>query len=41
VDGRHDLGRPVAIRISVSSWQTTEADVDRTLAAFAGAAAPG
>jgi glutamate/tyrosine decarboxylase-like PLP-dependent enzyme len=28
-------GRP-AIRISVSSWQTTEADVDRTLAAYAG-----
>jgi glutamate/tyrosine decarboxylase-like PLP-dependent enzyme len=28
-------GRP-AIRISVSSWQTTGADVDRTLAAYAG-----
>ena len=28
-------GRP-AIRISVSNWQTTEADVDRTLAAYAG-----
>ena len=28
-------GRP-AIRISVSSWQTTDADVDRTLAAYAG-----
>jgi len=25
-----------AIRISVSNWQTTEADVDRTLAAYAG-----
>ena len=25
-----------AIRISVSSWQTTEADVERTLAAYAG-----
>ena len=28
-------GRP-AIRISVSNWQTTEADIDRTLAAYAG-----
>jgi glutamate/tyrosine decarboxylase-like PLP-dependent enzyme len=28
-------GRP-AIRISVSSWQTTDADVERTLAAYAG-----
>jgi glutamate/tyrosine decarboxylase-like PLP-dependent enzyme len=25
-----------AIRISVSNWQTTDADVDRTLAAYAG-----
>ena len=29
-------GRP-AIRLSVSSWRTTEDDVDRTVAAFAGA----
>jgi glutamate/tyrosine decarboxylase-like PLP-dependent enzyme len=28
-----------AIRLSVSSWRTTEADVDRTVAAFAGALA--
>jgi hypothetical protein len=28
-------GRP-AIRISVSNWQTSDADVDRTLAAYAG-----
>jgi len=28
-------GRP-AIRISVSNWQTTGADVDRTIAAYAG-----
>jgi glutamate/tyrosine decarboxylase-like PLP-dependent enzyme len=28
-----------AIRISVSNWSTTEEDIDRTLAAFAGAAA--
>jgi hypothetical protein len=27
-------GRP-AIRLSVSSWRTTERDVDRTIAAFA------
>ena len=26
-----------AIRISVSSWQTSEADVERTIAAFAAA----
>ena len=26
-----------AIRISVSNWQTTEADIDRTVAAFAAA----
>jgi hypothetical protein len=25
-----------AIRISVSNWQTTDDDVDRTLAAYAG-----
>ena len=25
-----------AIRISVSNWQTSDADVDRTLAAYAG-----
>ena len=25
-----------AIRISVSNWQTTDADVERTLAAYAG-----
>jgi len=28
-------GRP-AIRISVSNWQTSEADVERTLAVYAG-----
>jgi hypothetical protein len=28
-----------AIRISVSNWSTTEEDIDRTLAAFAEAAA--
>ena len=32
------VGR-AAIRISVSNWQTTDADVERTLAAFARAAA--
>ena len=26
-----------AIRVSVSSWRTTEADIDRTVAAFEGA----
>ena len=34
LDGRNDLGRPTAIRISVSNWRTTEADIDRTVAAF-------
>jgi aromatic-L-amino-acid decarboxylase len=29
-----------AIRISVSNWQTSEDDVARTVAAFAGAYAP-
>ena len=28
-----------AIRLSVSNWQTSEDDIDRTLAAFADAAA--
>jgi cysteine sulfinate desulfinase/cysteine desulfurase-like protein len=27
-----------AIRISVSNWQTTEEDIDRTVAAFSAAA---
>jgi cysteine sulfinate desulfinase/cysteine desulfurase-like protein len=30
-----------AIRVSVSNWRTTEADVDRTVAAFATAVAHG
>jgi glutamate/tyrosine decarboxylase-like PLP-dependent enzyme len=29
-----------AIRLSVSNWQTSEDDIDRTIAAFAAAAAP-
>ena len=29
---------PEAIRLSVSNWQTTDEDIDRTLAAFADAA---
>ena len=29
-----------AIRLSVSGWRTTEADIDRTVAAFASAPAP-
>ncbi len=28
-----------AIRLSVSNWQTSEGDIDRTIAAFAAAAA--
>ena len=32
-------GRP-AIRLSVSNWRTTEADIDRTLAAFGAALRP-
>jgi glutamate/tyrosine decarboxylase-like PLP-dependent enzyme len=32
-------GRP-AIRVSVSSWRTTEADIDRTVAAFEAALVP-
>ena len=30
---------PAAIRVSVSSWRTTEADIDRTVAAFEAALA--
>ena len=37
VDERHRMGRPAAIRLSVSSWRTTERDIDRALAAFAAA----
>jgi hypothetical protein len=31
---RNGLARPPAIRISVSNWQTSAEDVERTLAAF-------
>ena len=36
LDGRHGVdGRP-AIRISISNWQTSDDDVERTLAVYAG-----
>ena len=34
MDGRYHLGRPAAIRLSVSNWRTSESDIDRTAAAF-------
>ena len=34
LDGRDDLARPAAMRISVSNWSTDEADVDRRSAAI-------
>ena len=37
MDGRDDLDGRAAIRIAVSSWRTTESDIDRTVAAFEGA----
>ncbi len=38
LDVRHELGGRAAIRVSVSNWQTTDEDVERTLAEFARAA---
>ena len=39
LDERHDLERPRDYPLSVSNWQTSEDDVQRTIAAFAAACA--
>ena len=36
--GRHDVDGRAAMRLSVSNWQTTEAEIERALAAYRAAA---